>query len=95
MNCDQTTGQCFCLPNVIGKHCDQCKEDYYGLASGEGCSYCNCDTDGTINNSTSCDVFTGQCDCIESRGGRTCSECSYGHWGDPKKECKSNKKIFL
>ncbi|CAF0857038.1 unnamed protein product [Brachionus calyciflorus] len=88
LNCDQTTGQCVCLANVIGKQCDQCKQDYYGLASGEGCSYCNCDTDGTIDNSTACNIFTGQCDCIDSRGGKTCSECSYGHWGNPEKECK-------
>jgi hypothetical protein len=56
MNCNQTTGECHCLPNVIGKQCDSCKQDYYGIESGTGCSYCNCDQVGTKNNSTSCNV---------------------------------------
>lgn len=54
-NCDAITGQCQCLPNVVGKQCDSCKVDYYGLKSREGCSYCNCEVEGTHNNKTNCD----------------------------------------
>ncbi len=87
-NCDRNTGQCRCLPNVVGKYCDQCKADHYGLASGTGCVECDCDVDGTHDGRTSCDLATGQCQCLQSRGGRTCSECSYGYWGDPNDVCK-------
>lgn len=87
-NCNSKTGQCKCLPNVVGMQCNSCKVDYYGLKSKEGCSYCNCDVEGTNDNKTSCDLFTGQCDCLASRGGRSCSECSYGYWGDPNTDCQ-------
>lgn len=49
------TGQCKCLPNVIGLQCDRCKPEHYGIASRQGCSECDCDSDGTIDNSTECD----------------------------------------
>lgn len=55
-NCDQTTGQCNCLPNVIGKTCDQCKPDHFGLKSGEGCTFCGCEIEGTRYNTTACDI---------------------------------------
>ena len=54
LNCDQTTGQCNCLPNVVGVQCSSCKLDHYGMQSGTGCTDCSCDVDGTINRSTSC-----------------------------------------
>ena len=55
-NCDSTSGQCRCLPNVVGAKCDQCKADHYGLETGNGCLECACDTDGTKNNSATCHV---------------------------------------
>ena len=94
-NCDAITGQCKCLTNVIGRQCDQCKVNHYGISSGKGCTDCDCDTDGTHNGVASCDLETGQCDCLQSRGGLTCSECSEGYWGDPtQNNCKSNSKVF-
>lgn len=88
-NCDHQTGQCKCLPNVVGKRCDACEKDFFGLGNKDGCTYCNCDPEGTQNRSTTCDVVSGQCQCLPSRGGRTCSDCSFAHWGDPAVDCKS------
>ena len=34
-NCD-SSGQCSCKPNVVGKKCNQCASKYYGL-SARGC----------------------------------------------------------
>jgi laminin beta 1 len=87
MNCDQTTGQCKCLPNVVGKQCDMCAEDHFGLHHGTGCEACACDVVGTHNSSTTCDRYEGQCHCLESRGGRTCSDCKKDYWGNPTVEC--------
>lgn len=87
MNCDQTTGQCNCLPNVVGMQCDMCEEDHFGLHTGTGCEPCDCDLVGTMNSSTTCDRHTGQCMCLESRGGRTCSDCKDDYWGNPTIEC--------
>uniref|UniRef100_A0A914ULJ9 Uncharacterized protein n=1 Tax=Plectus sambesii TaxID=2011161 RepID=A0A914ULJ9_9BILA len=46
--CDRVSGQCPCLPNVIGLQCDQCAANHYDLASGKGCSACACDVNGVI-----------------------------------------------
>lgn len=59
--CDQSTGNCYCKPHVIGRNCDHCEEGYYNLHSGEGCHSCNCDTVGSLNQT--CDLVTGQCYC--------------------------------
>ncbi|OCT94287.1 hypothetical protein XELAEV_18011955mg [Xenopus laevis] len=34
---DSETGQCKCLPNVVGQQCDQCATHHWNLASGQGC----------------------------------------------------------
>ncbi|TSM04853.1 Laminin subunit beta-2 [Bagarius yarrelli] len=39
--CQRATGQCQCLPNVIGLTCDHCAPNYWNLASGHGCQ-CQC-----------------------------------------------------
>lgn len=34
-DCNRLTGQCECKnPNIVGLHCDQCRENYHDLASG-------------------------------------------------------------
>ena len=43
---------------MIGKQCDQCKPEHYGLNSGKGCAECDCDTDGTLNETRQCDVVS-------------------------------------
>ena len=41
--CDRVSGQCPCLPNVVGVNCDACAVDHWKHASGEGCADCGCD----------------------------------------------------
>jgi laminin beta 1 len=47
--CDRETGQCPCLPNVLGIRCDQCAENHWKIASGTGCEACDCDPYGSLN----------------------------------------------
>ncbi|CAK5107481.1 unnamed protein product [Meloidogyne enterolobii] len=88
-SCDRVTGQCPCFPNVVGLQCDQCAPLHYDLASGRGCSACNCDTNGVIVDPNTqepflkCNDIDGQCHCKPGRGGRTCSDCQDLYWGDP------------
>ncbi|KFO19671.1 Laminin subunit beta-3 [Fukomys damarensis] len=43
MPCDEETGRCLCLPNVVGPRCDQCAPNHWKLAGGRGCEPCACD----------------------------------------------------
>lgn len=47
--CNHTTGQCPCLPNVVGLSCDACKPYHWKIASGNGCEPCNCDSVGSLS----------------------------------------------
>ncbi|XP_075218526.1 laminin subunit beta-1-like [Lycorma delicatula] len=83
--CDRITGQCPCLPNVIGQECDECKPNHWKIASGTGCEPCNCDKVGST--SEPCNQFDGRCTCKPGFGGRQCSQCQELHWGDPNVHC--------
>eukprot|EP00105_Crassostrea_gigas_P034049 XP_019918197.1 PREDICTED: laminin subunit beta-1 [Crassostrea gigas] len=72
-SCDRETRQCPCLPNVTGLRCDACLAGYWNITSGEGCSACGCDPEGSLG--ITCNQFDGQCDCQQERGGRDCSQC--------------------
>ena len=48
IKCDQTTGQCNCKKRVIGRTCDHCQDESYGL-SGSGCKQCKCKEDGSFD----------------------------------------------
>ena len=85
--CNQTTGQCSCLSNVVGLKCDECANNHWNLASGKGCDACDCDVHGS--ESLKCTELDGQCSCKEAFGGRQCNECLPNHWGDPRFECHS------
>uniref|UniRef100_A0A915C6Q9 Laminin subunit beta-1 n=2 Tax=Parascaris TaxID=6254 RepID=A0A915C6Q9_PARUN len=92
--CDRVSGQCACLPNVVGQQCDTCAPQHFDLASGTGCEPCNCDSNGVLLREDNtpelqCNEFDGRCPCKRGRGGRTCSDCEDYYWGDPMAgECK-------
>lgn len=84
--CNKTTGQCPCLPNVIGFNCDQCLPNHWKIASGTGCEPCDCDVIGSVAG-TECNPFDGQCVCKPGFGGRQCDQCERNYWGNPNVEC--------
>ncbi|XP_054168822.1 laminin subunit beta-1-like isoform X2 [Oppia nitens] len=83
--CDPSTGQCPCLPNVLGKSCDRCAVNHWKIASGQGCDACDCDPQGAYT--LKCNEFDGQCHCRPGHGGRRCNECQPNYWGDPRVQC--------
>ncbi|XP_044530889.1 laminin subunit beta-3 [Gracilinanus agilis] len=92
MPCDEETGRCLCLPNVVGPKCDQCAPHYWKVASGRGCEPCNCDPHNSY--SPQCNQFTGQCPCREGFDGPTCSSasirlCPDRTYGDTGTECRA------
>ncbi|XP_040214842.1 laminin subunit beta-2 [Rana temporaria] len=85
--CDKSIGQCQCLPNVRGQSCDRCSPNFWNLASGKGCSPCNCDPHNSF--SLSCNEFTGKCQCRPGFGGSMCTECQENYWGNPSVQCRA------
>ncbi|NWJ05868.1 LAMB3 protein, partial [Crypturellus undulatus] len=90
MPCDDETGRCFCLPNVVGANCDQCAPGHWKIASGQGCQPCDCHPRHSFG--AQCNQFTGQCSCREGFTGRTCSAeqeqvCPDRHYGDVRVGC--------
>ena len=79
LGCHVTTGECVCKRNVVGRDCNQCAPEHYGLgAHAEGCNQCDCDDGGSFDNS--CDVATGQCKCRPNVTGRRCDNPDSGHF---------------
>ncbi|XP_040841221.1 laminin subunit beta-3 [Ochotona curzoniae] len=92
MPCDEESGRCLCLPNVVGPKCDQCAPNHWKLASGRGCEPCACDPRYSL--SQQCNQFTGQCPCREGFDGLTCSaaairQCPDGTYGDAVTGCRA------
>ncbi|KAH9498965.1 Laminin subunit gamma-1 [Bulinus truncatus] len=77
--CDQKTGQCLCLPNVVGQQCERCEIGYWDIARGEGCSPCQCDVVGSLN--YTCEEISGYCQCKPGVSGRMCDQCDRNYYG--------------
>ncbi|NWV50412.1 LAMB3 protein, partial [Daphoenositta chrysoptera] len=88
--CDDESGSCSCLPNVVGSDCGQCAAGHWGLASGQGCRPCACHPRGSRG--PQCNQFTGQCPCRDGFTGQTCSAagqqlCPPRHYRDARGGC--------
>lgn len=84
--CNSYTGDCECLPHVVGDKCDRCESEHYGFQAGGGCIPCAC---GEASISGQCDDVTGQCRCAPGVTGRQCDRCSAGWWNYTKDGCVS------
>ena len=40
IDCNLDSGQCPCLPNVIGRKCDVCDDGFWNIESGNGKNSC-------------------------------------------------------
>ncbi|BES91346.1 LamNT [Nesidiocoris tenuis] len=77
--CDQDQGTCYCKPNVIGKDCDRCAPEHWGLSENSyGCQPCDCNHGGSMDNN--CDPASGQCKCFKNIGGRRCDTPDQGYY---------------
>ncbi|XP_035224803.1 laminin subunit beta-1-like isoform X2 [Stegodyphus dumicola] len=83
--CDGKTGQCPCLPNVVGISCDRCLPNHWNISSKAGCVHCDCDSLGSY--AFECNEFDGQCPCKPGHGGKKCDECQSNYWGNPHVQC--------
>ncbi|KAK0177645.1 hypothetical protein PV328_001679 [Microctonus aethiopoides] len=84
--CNQLTGYCACKSHVTGRDCNKCEDGYYHILSGEGCSACNCDPEGSYNRT--CDANTGQCQCRPGVTGQRCDACQPYQYGFGREGCK-------
>ncbi|GFO21134.1 laminin subunit alpha-3 [Plakobranchus ocellatus] len=77
--CSDSGGSCVCKPNVIGRSCTACAQDYYGFPD---CKPCNC-------RYGICHEVTGQCICPPNVEGDQCDRCKSGAYGyDPIIGCQ-------
>ncbi|NXA35500.1 LAMA2 protein, partial [Eudromia elegans] len=82
--CDPRTGQCECKANVMGRRCDACKPETFGLQSSRGCVPCNCNSFGS--KSFDCDG-DGQCYCQPGVAGEKCDRCAHGFYNFEEGGC--------
>ncbi|KAL4219663.1 Laminin-type epidermal growth factor-like domai [Mactra antiquata] len=87
LNCNPTTGDCPCLPNVRGRQCDECLDGFWNLDSGQGCEACMCDPVGSLNDT--CNLYTGQCECKPGVTGRMCDQCQRFYYGFSEIGCSA------
>ncbi|KAM9316854.1 usherin [Gastrophryne carolinensis] len=86
-SCHQTTGQCRCKANIVGRRCDRCKLGYRQDTLGRtSCIQCTCNAYGSINQF--CNPTSGQCKCREHVSGRDCDTCIDNYYGLAADACK-------
>ena len=73
---------CPCKDFVHGSQCEKCKDRYFGLGSDseKGCSPCQCNRDGTLNELDICEQNNGQCHCKLFVDASSCNECKRGFY---------------
>ncbi|XP_055508928.1 laminin subunit beta-4 [Leucoraja erinacea] len=80
--CDPVTGECQCQRTAIGRNCDQCLPNYWGLGNSlYGCSPCDCDIGGAYDNI--CSQQDGQCRCLPNIISLQCNEPAPGYFFPP------------
>ncbi|XP_051908452.1 laminin subunit alpha-2 isoform X2 [Hippocampus zosterae] len=82
--CDKQSGRCQCRENVVGRQCDDCMAQTYGLATGGQCVPCHCNSFGS--KSFDCDE-NGQCRCQPGVSGPKCDRCSRGFFNFQEGGC--------
>uniref|UniRef100_A0A669QPU3 Laminin subunit gamma-3 n=1 Tax=Phasianus colchicus TaxID=9054 RepID=A0A669QPU3_PHACC len=85
--CDPGTGQCHCLPHVLGRTCELCQHGYYGLQPAVGCKSCECHPMGSQD--SGCHAVTGQCSCQPGVTGLRCDRCKHGFFGFSARGCRA------
>ncbi|XP_032164132.1 laminin subunit gamma-3 isoform X2 [Mustela erminea] len=85
--CDPVTGQCPCLPHVMGRDCGRCSPGFYDLQAGRGCRSCTCHPLGAQEDR--CHSKTGQCPCRPGVEGQACDRCQLGFFGFSIKGCRA------
>ncbi|XP_032424850.1 laminin subunit beta-2 isoform X1 [Xiphophorus hellerii] len=77
--CDPFSGDCICKRLVIGRFCDQCLSEHWGLSHDlNGCRGCECDIGGALDNQ--CSIDSGQCRCRSHITGRDCTKVESGYF---------------
>uniref|UniRef100_A0A4W5KBC8 Laminin subunit alpha 2 n=1 Tax=Hucho hucho TaxID=62062 RepID=A0A4W5KBC8_9TELE len=82
--CHQENGQCQCKQHVVGRQCDECMPQTYGIQSAGVCVPCNCNSFGS--KSFDCDE-SGQCRCQPGVTGPKCDRCAPGHFNFQEGGC--------
>ncbi|KAM9392822.1 multiple epidermal growth factor-like domains protein 9 [Pholidichthys leucotaenia] len=82
--CNQTTGQCECVPGYTGLQCEDCEDGYFTNGTS-GCLPCSCDSYGAVNNL--CDS-SGTCECKIGVDGPKCDECHPGFFHFSSTGCR-------
>uniref|UniRef100_A0A8C1MUI0 Laminin, alpha 5 n=1 Tax=Cyprinus carpio TaxID=7962 RepID=A0A8C1MUI0_CYPCA len=78
--CAQSTGQCYCKPNVCSGTCNVCKDGYFNLQKNNyfGCQGCQCDIGGSVGQA--CDEWHGKCRCRPNVEGPKCNQPRPDHY---------------
>ncbi len=90
--CNLDNGQCECRPNVKNRKCNECKNGFWNILSGQGCEECKCNPLGSFNQT--CDFVSGQCFCRPGVQGLKCDTCQpnwYGYSDQGCTKCECNQ----